>query len=349
MNYEELMQMQDDLLQQIWMITLENDVYERYLTRIDPQIMRSITQMLERTKYTRRITRMMSMRASRMSFRDSVVTIPDALRRKTISSRASTPSMISVLSETRTPITSVFPTWKPTDSTKVPIAHRIVMANKEVDQMTKNLNELKITVEKRTTIMRAEMEELEIRMSEVQEAKEEFEENVVVGGVDPITGKIPAERVVRFIEEWLKSANTIIERLRLRSATHRMLIKKTRHQLAQREQLGEALRAVDFQQLNIQNKDYVRMIEEKSVYVLDMKRIAGHYHLKLTQRKQKLRDLQQTLNGLKKEMLQRDNQIRELRVEYKQVQQDVAKVDKDRNNLITYVDNHSFGITVDST
>nr|XP_033334700.1 coiled-coil domain-containing protein 113-like [Megalopta genalis] len=215
------------------------------------------------------------------------------------------------------------------------------MANKEVDQMTKNLNELKIMVEKRTTIMRAEMEELEIRMSEVQEAKEEFEENVVVGGVDPITGKIPAERVVRFIEEWLKSANTIIERLRLRSATHRMLIKKTRHQLAQREQLGEALRAVDFQQLNIQNKDYVRMIEEKSVYVLDMKRIAGHYHLKLTQRKQKLRDLQQTLNGLKKEMLQRDNQIRELRVEYKQVQQDVAKVDKDRNNLITYVDNHS--------
>ncbi|XP_078053789.1 cilia- and flagella-associated protein 263-like [Augochlora pura] len=341
MNYEELMQMQDSLLQQTWMITLENDVYERYLTRFDPQIMKSITQMLERTRHTRRITRMISMRTSRMSFRDSVATIPDMLRRKTISSRASTPSMISVLSEAKTPIVSVFPTWKPTDSTKVPIAHRITMANKEVEHMTKNLSELKVAVQKRIGIMRAEIEELEIRMSEVQEAKEEFEENVVIGGVDPITGKIPAEKVVRFIDEWLKSANTIIERLRLRSATHRMLIKKTRHQLAQTEQLGEALRAVDFQQLNIQNKDYVRMIEEKTMYVLDMKRIAGHYHLKLTQRKQKLRDLQQTLNGLKMEMLQRDKQIRELRVEYKQVERDVAKVDKDRNNLITYVDNHS--------
>lgn len=54
-----------------------------------------------------------------------------------------------------------------------------------------------------------------------------------------------------------------------------MQIRKARQQLIQREALGESLRAVDFEQLNIQNQDYVKMIEEKSRYVHDMKKIAG--------------------------------------------------------------------------
>lgn len=41
MTDEELQQMQDDLLQRIWMVTLENDVYERYLTRHDPPSIKS--------------------------------------------------------------------------------------------------------------------------------------------------------------------------------------------------------------------------------------------------------------------------------------------------------------------
>ncbi|KAK1122142.1 hypothetical protein K0M31_009370 [Melipona bicolor] len=41
MTLDELQEMQDDLLQKIWMLTLENDMYERYLTRQDPQGLRS--------------------------------------------------------------------------------------------------------------------------------------------------------------------------------------------------------------------------------------------------------------------------------------------------------------------
>lgn len=71
------------------------------------------------------------------------------------------------------------------------------MANREVDEMRKKLNGFLESSRMRKTNMRAEIEELEIRIREVQEAKEEFEEEVVVNGVDPITGKIPAERVTR--------------------------------------------------------------------------------------------------------------------------------------------------------
>nr|XP_031827707.1 coiled-coil domain-containing protein 113-like [Nomia melanderi] len=122
---------------------------------------------------------------------------------------------------------------------------------------------------------------------------------------------------------------------------HVTLIKKTRQQLVQREELGEALRAVDFEQLNIQNKDYVRMIEEKTIYVIDMKRIAGHYHLKLTQHKQKLSDLLSTLSNLKKEISQRDQQIEELRVEGKHVEKDVARMNEELGSLLNYMEHHS--------
>lgn len=36
MDLDELQELQENLLQQIWMLTLENDIYERYLSRQDP-------------------------------------------------------------------------------------------------------------------------------------------------------------------------------------------------------------------------------------------------------------------------------------------------------------------------
>ena len=73
----------------------------------------------------------------------------------------------------------------------------MVMARKEVEEMKKKLEQFQIFVRKKKTIMRAEIEEIEIRISEMHESREEFESEVVTEGVDPITGKILAERVTR--------------------------------------------------------------------------------------------------------------------------------------------------------
>ncbi|XP_076634702.1 cilia- and flagella-associated protein 263 [Colletes latitarsis] len=229
-------------------------------------------------------------------------------------------SVISALSESRLATSSMLTIRTQSESAKITIAHRITMANKEIDEMKKKLEDFRKSARKQKARMRAEIEELEIRISEVHEAKDDFEEEVVFKGVDPITGRIPAERVIRFIEEWLRSVNTIIERLRLKSATIKMQIKKAKQQLIQREELGEALHAVDFEQLNIQNKDYARMIEEKNRYVFEMKKIAGHYHLKLTQHKQKLSNLMLSLNEVKKEIALKQQQIEELKIEREEVE-----------------------------
>ncbi|XP_033346334.1 uncharacterized protein LOC117231740 [Bombus vosnesenskii] len=316
MNPDDLHQTHSDLLQEIWMLTLENDMYERYLSRQDPHGLKknlsivqnsyqAIKNVLDRAKITRRVTAHLLPRSSRMSFRESVINVHDPGRYSVVS----TPSIVSMPSVSRLGATSIMTVGTTGDSPKseyqvnsfeagpsekchwkinckvedlqrylcyrITIAHRMFMARKEVEEMKRKLEQMQVFVRKKKATMRAKIEEIEIRISEAHESMAEFESEVVVEGVDSITGKIPAERVIRFIEEWLRSANTILERLRLKSATLRMLIRKARQQLAQRKELGELLHAVDFEKLSIENQDYAKMLEEKNLYVIDMKRIAG--------------------------------------------------------------------------
>lgn len=66
-----------------------------------------------------------------------------------------------------------------------------------------------------------------------------------------------------------------MEQIRLKMAIIKCQIRKVKLQLKQRKELGEALRAIDFEQLNIENEVCVRKIDEKNQYLLEMKRIVG--------------------------------------------------------------------------
>lgn len=61
----------------------------------------------------------------------------------------------------------------------------------------------------------------------------------------------------------------------MKTTTITSQIRKAKLQLKQRKELGEALRAIDFEQLYIENQDCVRKIDEKNLYLLEMKKIAG--------------------------------------------------------------------------
>lgn len=51
---------------------------------------------------------------------------------------------------------------------------------------------------KRKMNLKAQIEEINIRIGEVQEAKELFDQNVVIEGVDPISQRIAAEKFVKY-------------------------------------------------------------------------------------------------------------------------------------------------------
>ena len=73
------------------------------------------------------------------------------------------------------------------------------------------------------------------------------------------------------MEEKLRQKDTFIEKLRLKNTTTKAQIAKLEAQLAHKEEMGEVLHLVDFDQLKIENQQYMERIEERNSELLRLK------------------------------------------------------------------------------
>ncbi|CAG2252496.1 Coiled-coil domain-containing protein 113 [Mytilus edulis] len=90
------------------------------------------------------------------------------------------------------------------------------------------------------------MEECELTLSETKKESYEFERDI------------------------LKGADTLVEKLRLKNTVKSKKMKLDL-QFKQKEEMGEALHEVDFQQLKIENEQYLEKIDEKNTELMDLK------------------------------------------------------------------------------
>ncbi|XP_015596618.1 coiled-coil domain-containing protein 113 [Cephus cinctus] len=331
MSDEELRQSLEQTIRTNRMLQLENDIFERYLTRHDPQCLQTMTQVLESARQRQRLASQIHPISSAMSLSGSVTGF--SIPRGTIGSPTISSGPPESIRYTQ-PIA-------PTRGIKITLNHRIEMTNKEIDEMKKSLVDLEKLAAKTRMDLRARTEEIELRIRETNEARVELEEKLVKRGVDPLTGKIPAERFMRFMEEWFKAADSMIEKLRLKSSNLIMQIKKAKQELIQREELGKTLHAIDFEQLAIQNQDYVKKIEEKNRYLLEMKKITGRYSLELTNRKQKLKDQFFTVTQIRRGISQKQNQIEKLESLQKTTEHEVNEASKQLAVIIQLIDEYT--------
>lgn len=93
------------------------------------------------------------------------------------------------------------------------------MAKREKERLENQVSSFIAKAKIKRVLLRAQLEELALQLAEIKEARDIFEQTICREGIDPITGRIPAEKFIRYMEEWLKSADSIIEKLRLRTCT----------------------------------------------------------------------------------------------------------------------------------
>ncbi|KAG5867069.1 hypothetical protein JTB14_032281 [Gonioctena quinquepunctata] len=173
--------------------------------------------------------------------------------------------------------------------------------------------------------LKAEMEEFNIRESDITEARNIFEFSVCTQAVDPLTQRIPAEKFIKYMEDWLKSATLNIEKLRLRTASLRIQYKKISGILIQRQELRENVHAVDFDQLEIENKHFLEKIEQKHLHLIEMKRMNGGANLVLSKHKKYLQVQQEDYNKLKDAVGEKEKEIDVLEKEYDEVGDELEK------------------------
>ncbi|XP_060519837.1 coiled-coil domain-containing protein 113 [Cylas formicarius] len=206
---------------------------------------------------------------------------------------------------------------------KINLSQKTEMATRAMDDSQSRLqNFLKKThIIKRN--LKSELEEFAIREAEIREAVDIFEFSVVTQGCDRLTHRIPAEKFVRYMEEWLKSAQLQIEKLRLRIATLKVQYRKVSQQLVQKRELGENVHAVDFDQLEIENKNFADTIERKNLHVLELKKINGGANLVLSTHKKYLRRQQEDYHKLREEIADKRKLIEETEKQVSQAEEEV--------------------------
>lgn len=198
------------------------------------------------------------------------------------------------------------------------------IASSELEEVSKEVEETKRSSEKLIDTLKAVLEETDVRIAELKKDAYEFKRDIVVGAENFRTGKTMAEKVIRYMEDKLRSKDSVIEKLRLKNATLKSQIQKVAAQLHQKEEMGDVLHYIDFHQLQIENKQYIGKIEERNDELLKLKMTTGNTVQVLNNLKRKLNNLISESEWLKKEIKSRTELCRKIKEDNHQVEDEIG-------------------------
>ena len=112
-------------------------------------------------------------------------------------------------------------------------------------------------------------------MKEIKKDVFAFRRDIVVGAENPATGKTAAEKVIRYMEERVRDKDNQVNKLHDKNAHLRNELKRMKVQLSQKEEMGETLHTIDFDQLTIENQQFKEKIDERNRDLLKLKLTTG--------------------------------------------------------------------------
>eukprot|EP00392_Amoebophrya_sp_AT5.2_P009920 g9951.t1 len=166
------------------------------------------------------------------------------------------------------------------------------IANGEVETLNKDIEQTKKASDQNLDVLKALMEETDIRIAEVKRDAYEFRRDIVLGAENPRTGKTMAEKVLKYLEDKLTGKDMLINKLLMKNQATKAAIKKAETSLKSKEEGGDDLQYIDFHQLQIENQQFVLRIEETNHELIQLKRTYGRTVKMLNDMKKRLTQLQ---------------------------------------------------------
>ncbi|XP_012303155.1 coiled-coil domain-containing protein 113 isoform X2 [Aotus nancymaae] len=192
------------------------------------------------------------------------------------------------------------------------------------DHRLPRLSEIKMSA---ADYAQAIIEEAEIRWNEVERAVQEFEKDILKA-ISKKKGSILAtQKVMKYLEDMNRRRDIMKEKLRLKNVSLKVQRKKMLLQLRQKEEVGEALHEVDFQQLKIENAQFLETIEARNQELTQLKMSSGNTLQVLSAYKSRLHKAMDMCINLDKEILLRKELLEKIEKETLQVEEDRAKAE----------------------
>lgn len=291
-------------------IDLENELFERYLEKNDPELLVGVKMQLARQKAPPRI-----------QFATNAKRSVDTTHSVGNQSRASIFDNISI-GTTASFARSARTIDSQQQDMRVGYGMRTELCNKEISVVNAETDRIQETTKCQCRELIAEIEELRMSNDEVTVTRREFKDFVLVKGAHPLTKRVPSERLCKFFHDWTRNGNALVDNFRMQTTTLKRNSIQMKLALAVKAELSSILRPVDFEQLEIENEQLQKDISEKTKHVVALKRTTGNGSLALSiQRKQ----LQKKEEELKRVLAEQDR-VRKLNLRY---EASIENADKD--------------------
>ncbi|XP_059569685.1 coiled-coil domain-containing protein 113 isoform X6 [Alligator mississippiensis] len=176
-------------------------------------------------------------------------------------------------------------------------------------------------------LTQAAMEEADVQWADIKKAMCDFNKEIITTIAKKKGTVIASEKVLKYLEEKNHYRDALKEKLRLKNDSLKVQKKKLQLQLRQKEEMGEALHEVDFQQLKIENAQFLERIDERNRDLLQLKLTAGNTLQILNSYKGKLQNATGTATHLVKEISQRKELLEKTERETILAEEEQAKVE----------------------
>ncbi|KAI4454933.1 hypothetical protein MML48_9g00011200 [Holotrichia oblita] len=237
----ELVRTVQDLQANVKRMDLENQIFENFLVANEPSLIAMMGQTLEAVKKLN----------TQYAYKPQLSTVAPPGSPGSVSRT----SALSGYDDNRSMnLESSVSKSKSDRGPRINFSQKTDFVMREIEEMQTSLMKFIGISHRKKSNLKAEIEESYIRAQEVDDSRNDFEQTIIIGAVEKLTQKIPAEKFVRYMQEWLKTAQIMLEKLRLRTSSLRTQQSKLKNQLVQKEELGECVHEVDFEKLKIENK-----------------------------------------------------------------------------------------------
>lgn len=290
--------------QDIAYICLENELIERFLQKHNPELLTGIIKTC--TAFTiKRIPKIVLVEPKPSA--NQIIPIDDLNQSSFNPAPSRTSSNKISFAQSRTSSCRTLDSMLQSQS-QVNLTMKIEMTERECSAV--KLGQLKIEqkAKKRLARLTASVKELQLTNKELDKTMHDLQEYVHIRGLNAITKKVPLERFITFTEMWMKTGNTLIEKMRLKTTTLRQNCFHQKSALAIKAELSGILRPVDFEQLQIEKRRFLQTIDEKNTQFIGMKKVAGNINQALAAQKKSLKETEDILIGFiaKKDKINED-------------------------------------------
>ncbi|KFV99577.1 Coiled-coil domain-containing protein 113, partial [Fulmarus glacialis] len=184
------------------------------------------------------------------------------------------------------------------------VEQKCELAERELTEMKDEIQRIKEDSEQTLQNLEAVIEEADVWWTDVKKAISDFEKDIISTISSQKGSIIASEKLLRYMEEKNRQRDLLREKLRLKNYLLKDYKKKLQQQLRQKEQMGETLREVRLQQLQVRNAQYQEKIDEKNQELLQLKLTSGKTVQVLNFYKRKLQDALVTSTSLMKDISQ---------------------------------------------